>query len=271
MIRSKAGTVWWAKWTELSVPSYIVLSFLQPYWVWDQSRFDLTIYFWIRLIIFGSSRATGLGHAIIDFDISWICNSSEIREKSEWWSKRSAPTGRASISELDSSYLDQHVLLLVWGVPSLMHHGSQLRSLKTTDWLLTALWLQTFWFHQVNKVIPLYISSHRILPQHLGSHALRFHEFIWNLSKFINLTLLKFRPFVIVWSLCYSVQWPCNVLCILLIISKILQGHWMERCKEQNIWNGLSFHVWKATHQSTPSPWLVHFFRPGKNPHESCH
>ena len=38
-----------------------------------------------------------------------------------------------AISELDSSYLDQHVLLLVWGVPSLMHHGSQLRSLKTTD------------------------------------------------------------------------------------------------------------------------------------------
>ena len=82
-----------------------------------------------------------------------------------------------TISELDSSYLDQHVLLLVWGVPSLMHHGSQLRSLKTTDWLLTALWLQTFWFHQVNKVIPLYISSYRILPQHLGSHALRFHEY----------------------------------------------------------------------------------------------
>ena len=91
-----------------------------------------------------------------------------------------------AISELDSSYLDQHVLLLVWGVPSLMHHGSQLRSLKTTDWLLTALWLQTFWFHQVNKVIPLYISSYRILPQHLGSHAVRFHESIWNLSKFIT-------------------------------------------------------------------------------------
>ena len=152
------------------------------------------------------------------------------------------PTGRASISELDSSYLDQHVLLLVWGVPSLMHHGSQLRSLKTTDWLLTALWLQTFWFHQVNKVIPLYISSYRILPQHLGSHALRFHEFIWNHCKFITLTFSKLMPFVIVWSLCCSVQWPCNVLCILLIISKIFQGHWIEWCEEQNISNGLSLH-----------------------------
>ena len=119
-----------------------------------------------------------------------------------------------TISELDSSYLDQHVLLLVWGVPSLMHHGSQLRSLKTTDWLLTALWLQTFWFHQVNKVIPLYVSSNRILPQHLGFHAMRFHEFIWNFSKFINLTLLKFMPFVIVRSLSCSVQWPCYVYLI---------------------------------------------------------
>ena len=122
-----------------------------------------------------------------------------------------------AISELDSSYLDQHVLLLVWGVPSLMHHGSQLRSLKTTDWLLTALWLQTFWFHQVNKVIPLYISSYRILPLHLGSHAMRFQELIWNLTKFITLTLLKLRLFVIVQFLhCF---YPMTLQCFVSLIN----------------------------------------------------